>query len=512
MKTGYPRSFLYIGLPLGIVAMLLLAMFFMLPGGAVAAPEVNAPAEVMASVIYQESFETDGEGVRYTTSNFFNDGPSDHYSRTNGADISNVTGPYSSYNGTYFWAAEDTDDGGGDGLAEKTMVLNAVNISGYSNTQFKGLFGAGNESPAGASAYDAADYAIVYYSVDGGPFTKGLEFRYVRVADDYNEPLAHDTDFDGIGDGVLLGTAMQEFAFTIPSGNSVVISITVSFDSGNEEFGFDDFRIEDDTTAPDLTISKSAPAQVSPGETFTYTLAVTNSLGISTTGTVITDVLPISLTFVSASDGGVYASGVVSWTVPGTFTDGLTISRTFQATAPSLTGAKIVNDTYAVHATEWMTLTYGVPVTTTISPIDLIVTKTGPDIGSGGEDLNYSITIDNSAGVTDAMNVVVTDTLPISITGVISASNALTTTVLGDQITWEFDTVISGTMETIYLTATVDSNATSGLLLTNSVEAATTTPGDNPANNADQVETTIYNFVPIATARAGSDGEIFAVE
>jgi uncharacterized repeat protein (TIGR01451 family) len=63
----------------------------------------------------------------------------------------------------------------------------------------------------------------------------------------------------------------------------------------------------------DLTITKTAPDQVSAGETFTYTLAVTNSLGISTTGTIITDVLPAGLVFVSASDGGVYAIDLWRW-------------------------------------------------------------------------------------------------------------------------------------------------------------------------------------------------------
>jgi len=62
--------------------------------------------------IWSESFETDGEGVAYTSSNTFNDGVNDHFARTDGANIGIIGGAYTGADGTFFWAGEDLDDNG----------------------------------------------------------------------------------------------------------------------------------------------------------------------------------------------------------------------------------------------------------------------------------------------------------------------------------------------------------------------------------------------------------------
>ena len=67
-------------------------------------------------VFFTEDFETDGQRSRYTASTPFNDSSADHWNRTDGSDIGNATGAYSSYNNSFFWAAEDTDDNGGNGV------------------------------------------------------------------------------------------------------------------------------------------------------------------------------------------------------------------------------------------------------------------------------------------------------------------------------------------------------------------------------------------------------------
>mgnify|MGYP001324832448 CR=1 FL=1 len=80
------------------------------------------------TVFYTEDFETDGQGSRYTASTPFNDGSADHWNRTDGSDIGNATGAYSSYSGTYFWAAEDTDDNGGNGVDDQTLDITGIDI------------------------------------------------------------------------------------------------------------------------------------------------------------------------------------------------------------------------------------------------------------------------------------------------------------------------------------------------------------------------------------------------
>ncbi len=143
-------------------------------------------------------------------------------------------------------------------------------------------------------------------------------------------------------------------------------------------------------------------------------------------------------------------------------------------------------------------------------PNDLGVTKTGPQYAFTGETIAYTIQVQNPLLVA-ADNVVLTDTLPVSATNVVSSSNALTVTNLGNAIVWEFGSISPGITETVYLTLTAPVSAPDGFLLTNSA-VVTTTSADDPANNNAAVNTSLYTPVPIATVRAGTSGATYAVE
>ncbi len=205
---------------------------------------------VSQTTIWTEDFETDGQGVRYTASTPFNDGTSDHWNRTNGSDISNVTSAYTTADGTYFWAAEDTDDDGGNGQDEQTIVFNTIDISDATNLVLYGLFGAGNENGTGSSAYDAADHIHVKYSIDGGAENNAIWFSYENNGDIFNEPIGLDADFDGQADenGTnRLGTNLVEYSFLIPgTGSNLNITIYVYADGASEELAFDYFRVQGD--------------------------------------------------------------------------------------------------------------------------------------------------------------------------------------------------------------------------------------------------------------------------
>jgi HYR domain len=190
--------------------------------------------------IAAQSFEVDGVG--YIPGAEFNDSGSDHFGRTDGSDIANVSGDYLGADGTWFMAGEDQDDNGGDGLDEKVVIVDQ-DISAHTGITVSGLFAAGNENGPGSSAYDSTDYLLVEYSVDGGAWTKGLEFRYVNSGDVYNEPIAQDTDFDGMGDGAVLTRTFTEFSFTVPDGSDLDIQITTRIDGGNEELAYDNIVI-----------------------------------------------------------------------------------------------------------------------------------------------------------------------------------------------------------------------------------------------------------------------------
>ncbi|MCI4662830.1 MAG: Ig-like domain-containing protein [Neomegalonema sp.] len=224
--------------------------------------------------LFQESFETDGEGTRYVNSNTQANLINDYFTRTDGSDIKtrNSDG-YQGIDGSYFFAMEDTDGLSSDDL--ETLTFTSVDTAGQGEMTFTGAFGIGNTAGTGASAYDDRDFVAVLYSTDGGStYQVGMVFRAVSNSGDLaNEPLGLVTDLqlttsssaaaeelrgavtsgdadirdvmDGTGDPAFtLSNTLQEFSFTIPEADSVQIIVAAHLDGGNEEFAMDNLRIE----------------------------------------------------------------------------------------------------------------------------------------------------------------------------------------------------------------------------------------------------------------------------
>jgi len=213
---------------------------------------------VNAADILVESFETDGQSTRYATTTEFHDTANDHWGRTDGNNISNISGGYSAYVGSFFWAAEDVDDPQGNLQDVQTILIEDIDISAYVNLQFSGLFAAGNEGELGDSNYDAADFISIQYSIDGGSYIDGMCFNYEGGSTDSNplsnEPFGLDADCNGQSDGAAfrLGTAMQEFSFDIPeTGLLMDVLVSVVVDSGSEEVAFDQLKLSGDVNGVD---------------------------------------------------------------------------------------------------------------------------------------------------------------------------------------------------------------------------------------------------------------------
>ncbi len=112
------------------------------------------------------------------------------------------------------------------------------------------------------------------------------------------------------------------------------------------------------------TISKDAPVRVGPGQLFTYTIQVANTVGYTLTSLVITDAVPALADFAYALDGGTYAGGVVSWARP-SLPHQSSVTVRFVVTATQNT-AVITNQSYAVTAANFATPTVGSPVSTLV--------------------------------------------------------------------------------------------------------------------------------------------------
>jgi uncharacterized repeat protein (TIGR01451 family) len=169
--------------------------------------------------------------------------------------------------------------------------------------------------------------------------------------------------------------------------------------------------------------NKTAPPVVGPGELLTYTIDAFNR-GLSTElPPILTDVVPMSTTFVWASDGGISLTMsdtvIVSWTLP-QLGPGEGVYRSFSVLVDSdaVSGTEIVNSDYSVVGYGNIVtdaVTSGPPVTTTVKEVGLIdsfkeVTPTLLSPGVGNV-LTYSVHIVNSSPVNLA-GVTVYDLMP----------------------------------------------------------------------------------------------------
>ncbi len=163
----------------------------------------------------------------------------------------------------------------------------------------------------------------------------------------------------------------------------------------------------------DLAVTKSGePAALLSGETLTYTLVVSNTGPSATTGTLLTDTLPGSMTFASAlsSQGSCTGTGVVVCDLGGLAVGGR--ATVTLVVTPTLSGAWVNTATVAADQPDPEPLNDTATLVTPVDPADLVLSKTAwPDSVSAGAWLTYTLVITNGGPLT-ATGIVLTDTLP----------------------------------------------------------------------------------------------------
>jgi uncharacterized repeat protein (TIGR01451 family) len=178
-----------------------------------------------------------------------------------------------------------------------------------------------------------------------------------------------------------------------------------------------------------------------------YTISVTNYGPSSAGGVTVTDTLPASVTFVSASGNGINTAGVVSWSL-GTLGSGQVSNVTVTVTAPAsgtLTNAATVSSpTGDPNSTNNVTA----PVITTVTGVaDVGIGKTGAASVFATSNLVYTISVTNY-GPSSAGGVTVTDTLPASVTFVSASGNGINT---AGVVSWSLGTLGSGQVSNLTL-------------------------------------------------------------
>ncbi len=246
------------------------------------------------------------------------------------------------------------------------------------------------------------------------------------------------------------------------------------------------------TPAIDLQLSKSGqPNPVIAGEALTYTLTVTNGSLHNATGVSVTDNLPANATFVSASPGCTELGGDVTCTV-GTLVGGGVESLVIRVVINAATTKTLLN-TATVTGNEFdpdpgnNTATMETTVNTRAN---LVLSKTNaPNPVVAGEPLTYTLSVTN-AGPSDAVGVVITDTLP---PGVSFQSASPGCVEAGGTVVCTVGTVANGNTESVTIVVLVNA-ATVGNLENTAVVAGSTTdlqPGNNTAVASAGVDTEV---------------------
>jgi len=297
-------------------------------------------------------------------------------------------------------------------------------------------------------------------------------------------PAASHPDWNCVGAtctypvGSLPGAATRDITFTVnvdallPAGVTQLVNTAAIADDGLNGPDTNPTNNTATTTtainaAPLLTIGKSNGVDtVTPGDTLTYQIIVTNTGNQEAAGVVVSDALPAHTTFVSASDGGsLSAPGVVTW--PAFTLDGggasatcaltVTVANPFPVDTNLLTNTATVADAGITYAT-------AVDVDAVNAAPSLALSKDdGTGTATPGNTLIYRLVITNS-GNQLAGGIVLTDTLPAHTTFTLASDNGQETAPGSGIVVWPaFDLPGGGTGVTRLLVVTVDNPLPAGV-------------------------------------------------
>jgi uncharacterized repeat protein (TIGR01451 family) len=255
----------------------------------------------------------------------------------------------------------------------------------------------------------------------------------------------------------------------------------------------------------DLALTKAdSPDPVTVATTLTYTLTVTNNGPSTATNVVLSDPLPASVSFVSATPSqGTCSFGGGTVTCPlGTLLNGAMATVTLDVT-PSTAAVPSVTNTASVTSAEPdsnLANNSGSATTTVTGPTaDISVTKTDvPDPVNVGVLLSYLLTVAN-AGPDPATAVVLTDALPASLTFQSSTPSQGTCSRAGNTVTCNLGTIASGSNATVTITVTPGPTAVPSV--TNTASVTTTASDLVPGNNSASTSTTVNPVADLSVTK-----------
>jgi uncharacterized repeat protein (TIGR01451 family) len=261
------------------------------------------------------------------------------------------------------------------------------------------------------------------------------------------------------------------------------------------------------TFPTDLTIAKSHAGNFTQGQSGTYTVTVTNSGGVASSGTVtVTDTLPAGLTPGTATGTG-WTCNTAGQTVTCTRATALAGGASYPAISIPVTVApnsslSVTNTASVSGGNDSNTGNNTASDPTTINGVpDLTVAKSHSGNFTRGSTGTYTITVSNAGGAATSGVVTVTDTLPAGLTPSTQSGTGWTCGASGQTVTCTRSNALAAGASYPAITLVVNVLQTAGASLTN------TAAGDgggqtNTANDSSSDPTTVVSSADLSLAKA----------
>ena len=223
-----------------------------------------------------------------------------------------------------------------------------------------------------------------------------------------------------------------------------------------------------------ISVSKTAdPSVGSPSTNVTFTLLVENTGSADLQHVFVSDLLPVGLTYVSSTSGGVHAGQNVSWSDVGPLSSGENKSLEIVAHIDGpITGTHNLTNNVDVSGKpeNGQNVTANASADVQTQESNISVSKTAdPSVGTPGTNVTFDLLVENT-GRADLQHVFVSDLLPAGLTYVSSTSGGVHA---GQNVSWsDVGPLSSGENKSLEIEAYIDGSVSGTHNLTNNVDVS----------------------------------------